>query len=139
MGPGQKIRRQAGKSFPESELTSQTNGWSRKKRLTTLSGNIKPLNNLAPWTQLEAETPVNQPTARWFNAVTTALTTLSVEIDDTITDAQIDRPNTDGSDWVIRIPALSAGTAEHVYQVYQRKADDDDGAAYGFDWVRAHA
>ena len=69
--------------------------------------------NLWPWTLLKPKAPVNKPPAHWFNAVTTALCTMGVRVS---TDGTmgIDRPNTDGSDWMVVIPSSAVASTKRV-------------------------
>jgi hypothetical protein len=71
--------------------------------------------DLIPWRRLKIGAPVNKPGTEWFNAVTSALTTMTAEWTNE-SQPSIDRPNPDGTFWRIKIPAESPLTSSwHFY------------------------
>jgi hypothetical protein len=75
------------------------------------------MRNLFPWRLLRPGTPVNKPGHEWFNAVTRVLSTIKITFSGNA-DPSIQRPNTDGSGWEIRIPDPSiAGSRDFPYKL----------------------
>lgn len=61
------------------------------------------MRNVWPWRLLKKGAPVNKPGTAWFNAVTRFATELDIVFSGDI-QPSIQRPNTNGRDWQIRIP-----------------------------------
>jgi len=66
--------------------------------------------NIFPWKLLKPRTPINKPGRHWFNGVTRALATMGVRVGKADESPHIERPNTDGSNWNIVLPAAIFNT-----------------------------
>jgi len=91
---------------------------------------------LWPWKLLRPKVAVNKPTVDWCNAVTRALTTMTVRMITTDEEPGIDRTNTDGTGWAIEVPEAESVLPEAEYQYQVLTADSD--LEWVADWVRAH-
>ena len=83
------------------------------------------MKNVFPWKILKRRLAVNKPCTAWFNAVTRVLSELTITYSGD-TQPSIERPNTDGSNWQIRLPNPSAGKHFDRFRV----TDQGDGSIH---------